>query len=247
MDVTAYLESLAQTAGLADEDKAALKKVLSNQKFAEEVGKGIKRQDEFSRGMDDIRTQAQKLEADKKSWTDWYQNAVARDAEREEELQRLKAGTTTASTTTATTSAANGGLTKKELEEAQGRMVQIIKQMGRVSSRHAAQFHEELDVDAVEKIALEKGLTVDKAYEEYVAPRVKELQEQSFAEKLKAAREEGLREGLSKRDVPDEGSKSFHPLFGHSKAVEVSGKLTDAQRADRFAEAFRTAAETAKK
>jgi hypothetical protein len=244
MTAAEYLESLAQTAGLDDESKAGLKKALGNAKFVEEVGKGIKRQDEFSRGMDDLRTEKQKVEQQISQWRDWYNTAVTNDAAREEELValRAKAGTPTGTPTVTPTAT---GLTKKELEEREGRMISIVKQGMRLASRHAAKFGEELDTEALEKLAVEKGLTLDRAYEELVRPRVEAAAKADFDAKLKEAHEQGLREGLSKRDLPGEGAKSFHPIFGHTKQVEDTKGMTDGQRASNFAEAWNK--ETVKK
>ena len=233
-----YLDSLAQTAGLDEEAKAGLKKALGNQKFVEELDKGVKRQSDYSRAMDDLKSQKTQVETQINQWREWYKTATENDAAREAELQELrgKVGTTTTTTTPVTT-----GLTAKDLEAREGNMIQIIKQTARIASRHAAKFGEELDVDAVEKIAIERGLKVDQAYEAFIAPRVKELEDKAIEEKVRLAREEGIREGLSKRDIPDEASKGFHPIFSHAKAVETSGKLTDGQRANAFAEAWNSA------
>jgi hypothetical protein len=242
-----YLDSLAQTAGLAEEDKAALKKVLGNQKFSEELEKGVKRQSDYSRNMDELKAEKLKVDTQIGQWREWYKTAAETDAARETELQELraKAGVTVTPTTTTT-----GGYTKKELEDLlareRGQLIAVTKDMGRIASRHAADFHEALDVDAVEKIALEKGLTVVKAYEEYVAPRVKEISDKAIEEKLKQAHDAGVQEGLSKRDVPDEGSKSYHPIFGQPKQAEATKGMTDAQRASNFAEAWTKEALAAK-
>jgi hypothetical protein len=244
--VQEYLLELAKTAGLDDESKASLTKVLGNAKFAEELDKGVKRQSDYSRSMDELKTEKQKVEAQINQWREWYNTAVTNDAAREEELKELrtKVGSTTTTATT-TSSGANGGMTKAELEAVlageRSRLISVTKDMGRIASRHAAEFHEALDVDAVEKIALERGLTVAKAYDEYVAPRIAERDKTAWEEKLKLAREEGVREGLSKRDVPDEAAKGFHPIFGHAKQVETVGKLTDGQRATNFAQAWNEA------
>jgi hypothetical protein len=242
MNVQEYLESLAQTAGLDDEAKAGLKKALGNTKFAEELDKGVKRQSDYSRSMDELKTQKQAVDSQIGQWREWYNTAVTRDAEREEELQRLKAGGSGGIVTPATTATPANGFTKKDLEEREGRMINIVKQGMRLASRHAAKFGEELDTDALETLAVAKGLTLEHAYEEYVKPRVEEAQKKAHDEEIKLAHESGVREGLSKRDLPGEGEKSFHPIFGHSKAVAESGKLTDGQRATNFAEEWNKAA-----
>jgi len=236
----AYLLELAQTAGLSAEDLATLTKVAENEKFATELNNGTKRQSDYSRAMDETRKLKTDTEAQIKTWKEWYENAVQVDAAREEELKQLRANPNNPNPNPPTPT----GLTKKEIEEREGRMIQVIKQMGRISSRHAAKFGEELDTDAIEKIALDQGLTVDRAYEQYIAPRVKEAEAKNVEERIKAAREEGVREGMSKREVPGEGSRAFHPVFDHNRpaaGTTVPTKLSDAQRSANFAEAWTTA------
>jgi hypothetical protein len=240
-----YLDTLAQTAGLEDEVKSALKKALGNEKFAKELESGVKRHSDYSRAMDEVRAQTTKLETEKKSYLEWYDNALKVDAAREEELQQYRAGKGGTTTVTPTT-VVNPGFSKKEIEDREGNLIQIVKQGMRLASRHAAKFGEELDTDALEKLAVEKGLNLERAYDEYVRPRVEEARQKEFDEKVKLAREEGIREGLSKRDLPGEGEKAaFHPIFGYSKAVEATKGLTGQQRVSSFEEAWNSA--TAKK
>lgn len=248
-----YLEELAQTAGLDAESLAALQKVLGNAKFAEEVDKGVKRQSDYSRSMDEVKTMRQEVETQIQSWRDWYKTASTNDAAREEELIALRAkvngtgGGAGGGNGTGGNGAGGGagasGLTEKQIQEREGRMINIIKQMGRISSRHAALFHEELDVDAVEKIAIEKGLTVDKAYDDYVAPRLKAAADADVEARIKKAREEGLQEGLTKHEVPGESTRGFHPLFNRKVAegAQDPAKLSDAQRRDNFSRAYEDA------
>lgn len=60
---------------------------------------------------------------------------------------------------------------EKSLGDVQGRVGTVLKVGLKLASKHAAKFGEELDVDALEKIATERGLPIDLAYQEYVRPR----------------------------------------------------------------------------
>lgn len=256
-----YLEELAQTTGLDAESLAALQKVLGNTKFAEEVEKGVARQSDYSRNMDTLTKARTEFEANQKSWKDWYDEAVVRDAEREAEFKRVReaggagggaggaggGGTGGNGGGSGGGAGAPGGLTLKEIQEREGRMISIVKQGMRLASRHAAKFGEELDTDALEKIAVEKGLTLDRAYDEYVRPRVEAAQKAEHDAAIKKAHDDGVTEGLSKRDVPGEGERAFHPMFRQKPADGAAdpSKLSDRQRADNFASAWAT--EAAKK
>jgi hypothetical protein len=242
MDVKAYLDSLAQTAGLDAESKANLLKAIENEKFATALSGSLSRQEDYSRNMDALRKDREGLEAEKSTWREWYAKAVEQDAAREAELVKLRGGQPTNTTTTSTS--INGGLTKADLEkilaQERGSLIAVTKAMGRIASRHAAEFKEALDVDAVEKIAIERGIRVEDAYEQYVAPRVAERQKAEFEQKLKDAHDAGVKEGMSKHGIPDDAStpRGHHLLFDRPKVVDPNAKLGDRQRLDNFAEAW---------
>ena len=237
--VQEYLDSLAQTAGLEDDVKAALKKALGNEKFAKELENGVKRQSDYSRGMDELKTQKQQVDNQIGQWREWYNTAVANDAAREEELVRLRGNGN--SNVTVTPTVTNPGFSKKDLDEREGRMIQIVKQGMRIASSHAAKFGEPLDTDALEKVAVEKGLTLDRAYEEMIRPRVEESRQKEWDEKLKLAREEGVREGLSKREIPGESEKSHHNIFNYGARVEATKGMTGQAKVASFEEAWNSA------
>lgn len=254
MSVKQYLEKLAQDAGLDEASKAVFLKVIGDEKLLKPLDDGFLRQEDYSRNMDTLAKARTEFEATQKSWRDWYAEATTRDAQREEELLtlRAKAGGAGGGGGGNGNGGGNGGggngtekfLTEKQIQEREGRMISIVKQGMRLASRHAAKFSEELDVDALEKLAVEKGLTLDRAYDEYVRPRVEAAQKAEHDLAIKKAHDDGVVEGLSKRDVPGEGGRAFHPIF-RSKPAEGDGKLSDMQRKDNFASAW--AAEAVRK
>jgi hypothetical protein len=247
MSVKQYLERLAQEANLDEASKAIFLKVIGDEKLLKPLDDGFLRQEDYSRSMDTLAKSRTEFETQQKTWRDWYAEATTRDAERESELQTLRAKVNGNPNPNPNPNPAPTGLTKKEIEEREGRMINIVKQGMRLASRHAAKFGEELDVDALEKIAVERGLTLDLAYDQYIAPRVQAATKLAQDEAVKKAREEGIQEGLSKRDVPSEGDRGFHPLFRPkpSDAAHDPSKLSERQRADNFASAWAT--EAAKK
>ena len=93
-------------------------------------------------------------------------------------------------------------LDKKTFDEriklTEGNTIGLVKSVAKITAKHLKDFNEEPDLDAIEKIAIEQGLTADKAYAEWRRPkddaRAKEQQEAA----LKKAREEGEIEGRSK-------------------------------------------------
>jgi hypothetical protein len=91
---------------------------------------------------------------------------------------------------------------QKELKRIEGQSLYVIKEAVKASQDHFAKFGEPLDIDALEKYAVERNLPIDRAYKDMIQPRLEEKQNVGFAEKLKAAREEGAREALSRVNVP---------------------------------------------
>lgn len=251
VDLRKYLESLAQDAGLDEASRTVLLKVIENEKFATPLAAGISRQDEFSRAMDDLTKQRRAFEADRSSWQDWYKTASETDAAREAELQdlRKKVGGNGGGAGGGTSGSGSGdALTLKKAEEllatTRAQLIAVTKDMGIIAARHAVEFPKiPFDVERIEKIALEKGLTVAKAYDEYVRPHVEERQKADIDARIKAAHDAGIQEGLSKRGIPDESStpRGHHVLFDRPKpdaTPDTRGRVAN------FVEAWNKAAET---
>ena len=213
-----YIEQLAQTAGLSDEDKAnMLKAVTTNEKFSKGLEEGVMLRSDYSRNLD-------QLKAKEKTTGDYYQTLVTWKAEQDRLLAEAMG-----------TGNGNGNvtgeyLTKKDLEVLDKKyqnelnrreqvQISLLKDGMRLASQHAVDFKEPLDTEALAKLAVEKNISLRAAYDEYVGPRRAELQAQSFAEKLKQAKEEGAREFASTHQIPIDttpresqyGRLSFNP------------------------------------
>lgn len=86
----------------------------------------------------------------------------------------------------------------ERIKATEGNTIGLVKSVAKITAKHLKDFNEEPDLDAIEKLAVEQGLTAEKAYAEWRKPkdeaRAKEQQEAA----LKKAREEGELEGRSK-------------------------------------------------
>src|SRR4029077_5963521 len=91
MSVKQYLEKLAQDGGFDEATKQAFLKVLANDAQLKPLEDGFLRQEDYSRNMDALSKARTEFEGMQKTWRDWYQEATTRDAQREEELQSLRA------------------------------------------------------------------------------------------------------------------------------------------------------------
>lgn len=198
-----YFTRICKEAGKSDADVAALLVVVQDAKVSSHFDETIRR------GTDDFNAmQGRVTAAEKKVKTydeDWYPKANAEYTAMQTENNRLR-------------TLVNGNpddppgfdsskyLTKADLEamnkERDARYAQVIKQAARLASRHVSKFGEELDVDAVEKLAIEKNLPLDMAYKEFIAPRELEAQTAKFTKEKEEAVREGIRNYASQHKLP---------------------------------------------
>lgn len=206
MAITDYLEQLAQTKGLSADDKAALLKIVGgNADFAKGLEEGTMLRSDYSRAQDALKKQ-------KDETTAYYNQLLTWKGEQDAAYAAALAGSNGNGN-------GNGGfvngeyISKKDFEEFQKKQAEaaaqreanfitISKKVGRLASRHAAKFGEELDTDALEKVVVEQKVDLDRAYDLMVADRLKAQQDASFAERIKREREEAVREFASTRNLP---------------------------------------------
>lgn len=250
-DIRKYLESLAQEAGVEPETRDALLKALENEKFQKGIADGVLRQEDYSRSKDELR----KLEQTTK---DYYNDLLKTSehnrqvvADREAALAKyqdaygpLEGGAARVAAPPA------DSVTKKELEEALTRLgqqsIMVTKKAMFAASDHLKRFGEVLDPDALEKLALEKGLSIDMAYQELIRPKLDALQTKTHDDALKAAREEGARDALSRHKLPiDDGVKEPHPFFTHLQRDPATAAPTEGALRDSFVTAFNEAGQKA--
>lgn len=202
IDVKQYIEQLAQSAGLSDEERAGILKVASNDKFSTALGADIMRQQDYSRNMDAVA-------AEKKKTGDYYQQLLAWKAE--QDAQPIRTEPVVGEYMTKAEMAEQVRKFEATQKQQEQSFITIAKVMGRLSSQHAVEFKEALDVDALEKIAIDKQLPLPQAYELLVSPRRTELAEKSFAERLAQAKEEGKREFASTHQIPIDSTPRESP------------------------------------
>lgn len=260
VDAKQYIEELAQTNALDPESKAALLKVLEgNPKFSQEFAAGVSRQADYSRNMDALNVDKRKVAEDSVRQREWYESATRTDAERTAYLEAVKAKYGDIDLNGGGSGSGNGGgnggngngsgsLTRAEFDkilkekmDAQAQQyLGIAKTSAKLASRHAAEFHEMLDVDEVEKIAVAKNISVEAAYQEFISPRLSEKDKLAREAELKAAREEGARDALARHSLPTEaGPKGHHAFFDRKPADKVPAD--ERGRMDSFIEAFNKA------
>lgn len=228
---TEYFAQLFKSAGLNEaEFTSVVEKLTKHDKLGPELDKLVKTATEdYNAQLGRVRsleTEATTLKQKAQELNDWYgkanpeyQRAMTELARVQGELVKLGGG--------GSTGAGDGNgdgevVSKKDLDailrDRDVAYASVIKDTARMASRHAAQFHEELDVDAVEKIAGEKKLSITAAYSEYIRPRV-EQQDKEAKEKWKTdTREEIERDVRSRYKLPvDAAPPATAPIFDQSR------------------------------
>lgn len=212
-----WLEDLCKEAGYSEDQTATLRNMIRNNdkallRFGEVVKKAGDYESQLGRQLaaDKAAKDAQALAQQWKEWAEgkegkpgavqMYNQIVA---ERDAALARAGA---------LPNGNGNGGadlskyLTKEELQnlmaERDARYASVIKTVGRIASRHAAHFGEELDTDQLETIAKEKGVDVATAYEQMVKPRLEAKAKEQAEKEKKEFAEQAVKDALSKYKLP---------------------------------------------
>lgn len=206
IDIKAYTEELLKAAGVTDDaQRQAVSTVLQHSAVVDYIDKSQLRQSDYSRNMDAIREQ------DRKN-ADYYKTLAQWEAQRKADYDKAFSELNGNNGNNGN----NVDIDKrfKELDERYKQVaaqqeqsfITIAKKMGKLASQHAVEFKEALDTDALEKIAIDKKLDLDHAYDALVADRRKAQQDLSFTERIKRERAEAVQEFASSRNLPIDSS-----------------------------------------
>lgn len=235
-----YLEQLAQTAGFTDEQKAGILKVATeNEKFLKGLEEGVLARSDYSRSMDALKTEKDKMIADN---TRYYQSEAVRAAENQKVVDQYAAAVQRYEAQYGKLEGTDGErkviqtaqgefISKKDYDESvkrmEGNFIGILKTGLKIATQHMHEFKEPLDVDALEKVAVAGNISLQQAYDQWVSPRRTESQAAALKTQLDAAKAEGAREFASKHKIPvDTGAREFHPLLDRTPN---QGGITDYQ------------------
>jgi len=231
-----YFAQMCKDAGLDEATTSALTAVADNEKLSPKLAALIKTANEdYPAQLGRVRAAEDKL----KKYDEWYttakpiaDQAVQRAAEIEAELARVRAGGDPPQFD------ASKYVSKEDLArfnaDVAGRFAGVIKDTARIASRHAAKFGEELDLEAIDKLAQEQNLPISAAYDRWIQPRIEERQKKEFDEQLKKARDEGARDALSRHKLPiDPIPTDSAPVFAprpkaDAPAIDMDAELMNA-------------------
>lgn len=249
-----YLEGILKDAGADEVAQQAILTTFENEK----VSNAFIPRPEFSRALDE---KDKTVKAKDQEMQNYYQQVLATTQRNEEAVRRAMAvaqryvdtygelpdGTTVDPNNPAATRAAVGDYVSKQdfqklMAERDAQTIYLVKRAAGFSADYLHRFQKPLDMDALEKLAIEKKLSLDQAYAEYIGPEQQARQQTEFDAKLKSEFERGLKEGSSRTSVPTDHKPSEpHPFFDRSKA---DAKPTSRQVRDGFVEEWNKAGTT---
>lgn len=220
---------MLKDAGITDDATVnAFLAVANNESVTPRMQKLINRAtDDF----DSMHGRVKAYETKEQQYQSWYQNANAQYEQAMAELTAYRNGGGSAAGEPPPVDLSKY-LTKedllKQLQERDSRYAGTLKDIAKITSRHASKYGEELDVDTLEKIAVENNLPLQAAYDRYIAPREEDRRNRDFEAKLKAAKEEGARDALSRHKLPVDPVPSEQSLLYHRPAESDIPKDVDA-------------------
>ena len=245
-DVKQYLSQLAKDAGVDDAKLQAALEVVGNEKVSKALSDGFLRQEDYSRNMDGLKTKQTEL-------TNWYneQLKVAQTnqeivANANKQLGQYKElygdldGTNRSSGTVDTSQFIDKKTLDEKLNTVSNQFLTITEQAVWAAGDYMAKFKEPLPIEDLKKYAIESGLPLKAAYEKFIEPRIKEIDNKTWEEKLRKAKEEGVTEGLSQRVNPTSpGNPEPNGFIANLRKSQKEGATTLRQG---FAEEWNKAA-----
>jgi len=249
-----HFAKLAQDAGLDAKQTEIVLQAMENDKFRNNLSQGYRRHEEYSRDMDALRSEKERL----KNWYEneelpKYQTYIAST----EELRKYKQmygdlhsdpqGLNNGRNGMAGNGNGPGpGMTREEFDKLlqerdrirDGAVVELMKSGWKAQGDHFRRFNQPIsneDIDQIEKYAVDHGKQFTDAYNAVMAPRIDAAREAAHKKELEDARAEGARDALSRLHLPvDTKPKEAHP-FWDRKSVEAGKTELDQDRASREA------------
>lgn len=232
-----YLESLAQTHKLSDDETGVLLKVLENEKVAEDMGLGVLRHDEFSRSMDGLEKDKAEFGKTKDEWKSWYAEVLSAqkaDGDKYADYDKLKADNLSYQKEFGDLEGTHKDIPpafdaskfisreqmEKEFATRDGYTTTVIKKAVGLGMNHYQEFGKPLDMDALEKAAVQGNVSLDEAYNQLVAPARAEVSKAAGEKAVKEAYDKGAQDTMLKHKLPTDDKRSVvpHPLFDQKDA-----------------------------
>jgi hypothetical protein len=231
-----YLEKELQDAGLSDPAiTAALEKLATHDKLSPRLNALVKTATEDYQAqvgrVNAARAAQERLEYLEKEWWPDYSKQVNAQAE---ELATLRSRGSTGLPSLPAGFDPSKVVTKEDLaaalREQAGNYARVIKDTGRLASRHAAEFGEALDVDGLDKLATERKVSLPEAYEALVGPRLEERRKLKAQEDEKKLRDEITRDVMTRFNLPATAVEpDVAPMYARPPADGVGKGSSEAE------------------
>lgn len=188
----------------------AVEEILKDEKVSAKLRESVLARSEFSSQMDALKSEretfnAEVTEAQKRiaGWQDWYGKTAAELAAEKAEIDKLKQayGEVAVNDIQNAKNYLTADQLQKELQQRDVANLKFATDLVKINNDHFRRFKEELDMDAVYKVAAEKQVPLDAAYNFHIADKVAAKNKAEFDDAIKAAREEGAKEALSKHNL----------------------------------------------
>lgn len=204
-----------------DKRKGIEEALKADPKVLETIGKGYSRQSDYSRQMDELKkereTASEELnkqkgafEATKARYQEWYEDAnrefkaaIDKAARYEQEYGELE-NFDPASKHKLPENLMTKEDVAREFERRDRAAIDFADALTDVKIDFRDRFNERLDTKALYDHIEKTQLPFKAAYEDFIRPRVTEAENAKLEERIKQAREEGYREGVSKASLPVE-------------------------------------------
>jgi hypothetical protein len=210
---TIYQEFLAELKAI----NPKIEEVLADERVSTKLKESVLARADYSQSMDDLKTSRAEMEsflaAEKQKiagWQEWYTKSSTEYTTTVDKLKRYQEEFGDLDDAGQRREAAKHGLTPEEFEQKLGAeltkreaaYLKFADDLTDLKIEHRQKFGEKLDTGALYKIAGEKSLPLDVAYNVFIADKEAELRKKDFDEQLTKAKEEGAREALAKHNLP---------------------------------------------
>lgn len=257
-DIKAYWNEIAGKAGLSEEELKLVGGVLDNPKFAKAFTDNFKPLPDYSHDLDDVRAKT-KAEKDKE-YDAWFKKEQEKYGEYVSGIDKLKKyeeiyGPIDPNNPPDANDLRNnrgGKMISQEdidklvetklttvLNDTLARRDSAVLDLLEIRETHMNTFKKSLDVKEFEKSWKEHpewGGSMKQAYKEYVGPDLEKIKNEDIDARIKAAREEGIRDGYSRRSMPiDNANKQFSPMFDRNVNVD---KMSEREQENHSRNAF---------
>lgn len=211
----AYEQFLAEVLqGVPDDQKAAIEGTLKNEQLAPKIRERVLARSDYSRNMDSLKAEKERFSAEVAEartkiagWQNWY-GQTSQEFEtvrRQNEAYKSQFGELDGDgerRPVGITQEQIDQRLRQEFDKRDASAIAFADVLTEIKLEHRDNFKEKLDTNALVKYATERGLPLDTAYREFVAPRMEERREAEVAERIAAAKAEGRKEALSEHKLP---------------------------------------------